>query len=429
MLDLVADDADAPAQYGVLAARLAQALGLPLRHLSASFDIARHADALQHVSVDGALVPSGLLWADRLGGPPVGAPLDPAALLALAAEQDVVVPFHPANARALGPLDQLVAQAEQARVPVIRYRVAREAGSGIARVVAAVPGARETVHGLCAARQDRFGRWRDADGDWDDDASGDTDDEDRSAVGTAASTPLHIVLVGREDEQREGYPATLAALADAADAVGVALRVRFVAAQTLDDGNVAAALAGCDGVVLPGGADMARVAGQIAAAGHAWRSGTPVVGLCLGMQSMATAVARHALARRDIGMLEAEPGIRLPSFMPIESGPAGEALVHRLGRQTTVLAPGSRLHALLGPEHAIRCNHRYQLNPALDAPLAAAGVAIVARDDTGRVADAIEARDHPFFIGMQGHPELDSTDGAAHPLLCAFLDTVLGRVG
>uniref|UniRef100_UPI00197FAC27 hypothetical protein n=1 Tax=Burkholderia sp. Ac-20379 TaxID=2703900 RepID=UPI00197FAC27 len=61
MLDLVLDDAAAPAQYGALAAWLARALGLPMHHLPARFDTARHADAQQHVGVAGALLPSGLL--------------------------------------------------------------------------------------------------------------------------------------------------------------------------------------------------------------------------------------------------------------------------------------------------------------------------------------------------------------------------------
>ncbi len=421
MLDLVLDDADTPAQYGALAARLAHALGLPMRHLPAHFDTARHADAVQHVSVAGALLPSGLLWADRLGGPPVDAPLAPDALIALAATQDVVVPFHPANARALGDVARLVARAEAAHVPVIRHRVVRDDdgdGSGaVARIVAPVAGSPDQVHALCAARQDAYGRWVDAD--------------EVEAHRDAPPTPLlRIAVIGREDEQHEGYPATLAALADAADAAGAAWQAVFVAAQTLDDANVAAALAGCDGIVLPGGADMARVPGQIAAATHAWHTGTPIVGLCLGMQSMATAVARHALARRDVGLLEAEPGIRLPSFMPIAIGHDGEPCVHRLGRQRLAVAPDTRLHALLGPAPEIRCNHRYRLNPALDEVLAHAGVRIVARDTDekgGHIADAIEAGDHPFFIGMQGHPELDSAPGHAHPLLRGFFDTVLER--
>ncbi|MEK6345854.1 MAG: gamma-glutamyl-gamma-aminobutyrate hydrolase family protein [Burkholderia sp.] len=422
MLDLVLDDAATPAQYGALATRLAHALGLPLQHLPARFDTARHADAQQHVGVAGTLLPSGLLWADRLGGAPVGAPLEPAALIALAATRDVVVPFHPANAAAIGPVEQLIAQAAAARVPVIRYEVVREAsgdgGDGdddnttVARIVAAVAGSQDRVHTLCAARQDRFGRWVDAEARAGHDAP------------PSAAVPLRIALVGREDEQRDGYPATLAALADAAEAAGVALEVRFVAAQTLDDANAAAALAGCDGIVLPGGADMARVPGQIAAASHAWRNGTPIVGLCLGMQSMATAVARQALGRRDIGLAEAEPGIRTPSFMPIEAGDDGAPRVHRLGRRSIAVAAGSRLQTILGDTHAIRCNHRYHLKPELDGALAAAGVAIVARDESGRIADAIEASDHPFFIGMQGHPELDSAPGQAHPLLCAFFEAV-----
>jgi len=69
---------------------------------------------------------------------------------------------------------------------------------------------------------------------------------------------------------------------------------------------------------------------------------------------------------------------------------------------------------LLGARASILC-HRYRLNPALEASLATLGVTVSAHDESGSTADAIEADKHPFFAGMQGHPELSSRDGVPHP--------------
>lgn len=96
--------------------------------------------------------------------------------------------------------------------------------------------------------------------------------------------------------------------------------------------------------------------------------------------------------------------------------------------------PGSRLHAILGDVALTRCNHRYRLNDELIGPLKDVGVDICARGEHDRAdvrdeaygfyVDAIEASAHPFFIGMQGHPELSSSEAWPHPLLVAFLCAV-----
>jgi CTP synthase len=107
--------------------------------------------------------------------------------------------------------------------------------------------------------------------------------------------------------------------------------------------------------------------------------------------------------------------------VPIGANDDG-VLMHRLGARPVVTTPGSRVAAMFGARASILCNHRYRLEAALEAPLASLGVSISARDESGSIADAIEADAHPFFVGMQGHPELASRDGAPNPLLRAFLE-------
>jgi CTP synthase len=431
MLHLVEDDADTPAHYGAQAAILAQAIGATLLHLAARFDEGRFPDAIQHVTVDGALVPSGLVWSERLSGRPLSIANSAAELVSRAAGAEVVVPVHPGTDGGIAAANALATLAARNCVPVRRYRVVRDGSS--TRIVERPDGVHGMARTITQAQQDRFGRWS-----WDAPRIQPGLEVQRvtAAVGAATaltSTPaagLRIALIGQAADQRDAYPATLAALADAAEAQSIDLNLICVSPHDLSDANAHEALAAFDGVVLPGGADMKRVPGQIAAAKYAWVSCVPVVGLCLGMQSMATAIARLALHTDEIGLMEAEPHVRIPSFVPIEAAAADACAlrVHRLGRQPLEVTPGSRLDAILGAQRYILCNHRYRLNPELAAPMAVAGVHIVARDTSGQIADAIEAPGHPFFIGMQGHPELSSAAAVPHPLLSAFMLAAAARI-
>jgi CTP synthase len=101
---------------------------------------------------------------------------------------------------------------------------------------------------------------------------------------------------------------------------------------------------------------------------------------------------------------------------------------HRLGDQPLRI-DDPQLAALFGAQAQVRCNHRYHLNPALVPRLREHGVRIAATDPEGRIVDAVAAAAaaHPFYIGMQGHPELGSRRGAAHPLVTAFLAAAAGQ--
>lgn len=389
MLYLIEDATPEPAQFSALPALFARTLNAELRCAGVHFDEQRFPDAHQHVTADGRLVASGLIWRTRTGLPDAGEPCHE--IFALARTRDIVL-----------LVQSFDAFPTQCAEDVEMLRVVHEADS--AQLVEDGSGV------VLQAHRDRYGRWRS------------TEEAASRAIGPC----MTIALIGRECDQHQQYPATLAALGDAADALGFDLDLRFIAAQEIDRDNAETLLADAHGILLPGGADMARVAGQIEAARFGWLASIPVVGLCLGMQSMATAIARLALKSKEIGIKEAQPDARVASFEPIHVGEDG-VLLHRLGLRPISLVPGSRIAAMLREQASILCNHRYRLNPALEAPLATLGVTVSAHDESGSIAVAIEADKHPFFAGMQGHPELSSRDGAPHPLLTAFLEAAARR--
>ncbi|SEF00954.1 CTP synthase [Rhizobiales bacterium GAS188] len=398
-ITIVKHDTAEPALYGAMAAVVAMARGAEFAHLPAVFDTKLHADAVQHVAADGALVPSGLVWLERLAGQGVGPETTLNDLLLLARSRDLVVPEHRPFAADRQAFARLADWAAAAGIAVEHVEITDEAEGWRIRT----PEGAAPIAALRLWKRDRFGRLK---------AS--------STTGVPGSGPsLHIGLVGTESDHRRVYPAALAALGDAADVEGIAIDVLFIPPMRLTRHDVDNALIKIDGLLMPGGSDMANVPGQILMAHGALRSRMPTIGLCLGMQTMTTAVAQAALGSNRANLTEADPLAPIKTFVPLSEDRSLPA--HRLGEQTIAVAPGSRLADILGPKMTIRCNHRFRLNPELRPLLENAGLCVSAYDGSGRIADAVELAGHPFYLGMQGHPELSSRSGEPHPLIRAFL--------
>ena len=390
---LVTHDTAEPALYGSMAAVVAHERGAAFEHLPVIFDTRRHPDAVQHVAAMGALVPSGLVFVERLLGIAVGRDASLADVLSLARNGDVVVPWHACIAADKHGAELLSEQAAASRIAVEHVTVV--AANGSFRIPSRV---------APLWRRDYFGRLSSA------------------HPGTRAprrDETLRIGIVGAEVDHRQVYPATLAALGDAADEDGIDISVRFVPPPALRPQDLDVVFREVDGLILPGGSDMANVAGQILIAAAAVRRPTPMIGLCLGMQTMATAIVQRALGSSDANLAEAEPAAPVKTFTPLcEEASLPE---HRLGENTIMIEKGSMLRKILGAETQIRCNHRFRLNPELEAVLAKAGLVVSARDKSGRIAEAVELAEHPFYCGVQGHPELTSRPHAPHPLFHAFV--------
>lgn len=399
-LTLVTHSNACPALFGALAASVAHIDDALLMHCAVEFKPEHGADTLQMVAAAGALVPSGLLWYERATARDVLPASTVEEIVEMAARCAVVVPWHPEyQQQALRA--ELLDKARRSGVSVVHLQGRRVQDHWDLQTAGQQPS--------------RYGTWgRDAFGRW-----GRTQDRLPSPSGTH---PLTVVLIGMQSDQTDVYPATLAALGDAAHATQIDLRVRFIAPQHLQP----SALADAAGIVLPGGSDMRNVPGQIEAARQGLRSMIPTLGLCLGMQSMTTAWAQSCPGLEQANMAEAAPHAPIKSFVPM-AGIAGLP-THRLGSHRLSFVQ-STFERQLRDHREIRCNHRFMLNPALIDPLRAAGLAITATDTSGQIVDAIDWPQHPFYKGMQGHPELGSRSGNAHPLIAAFLRSALAKRG
>jgi gamma-glutamyl-gamma-aminobutyrate hydrolase PuuD len=248
---------------------------------------------------------------------------------------------------------------------------------------------------------------------------------DRHSRGTPtnreASPSLKIVLIGVERNFRKHGPALLASVGDAADAVGRKVEVEIVSPHDLHHRDALESVALGDGLLLPGGSDMGEVEGQVAAAAQAFHKRVPTLGVCLGMQSMVVSLTRTLLALPGANLEEVDATAETLVFKRLR-GTDGTPQ-YRLGAHQVRVNPGTRFAKLCGrSEIPVRMAHRYHLSHELLPPLLGRGLAIGGQSEDGRVIDAVEFPAHPFFVGIQGHPEYSSRTDDPAGLLTGFLD-------
>lgn len=399
---LIVHDTAIPTLDGMIAGEIAAERGGRFTRVVAGGGGHARFDCHIHVLAHGEMAPNGVIWAERAADRSIAAPVDRGAVVLLP-DACVVVPINPHLPIDVETRARLVAGAARAGRKVETLVVTETDG----RLELREEG-RDALIG--AWRRDAYGRpFR-------------VDAEPEPARGR----PLVIVIVGDETLMREVYPANLAALGDAAEALGLPLDLRFADPRVEPAPAWDAVLADADGLVLPGGSDMEQVRGQIEAARVAIRRDLPTVGLCLGMQTMATAVAQEIGGFNDANLAEADPGAQTKTFVRLLDAQGRPE--HRLGLQRCRVVPGTRLARLLDGTDGIdvHYNHRFVLDGEVERRLSRNGLTVSGRQADRDIADAIEVPALRFFIGMQGHPELASRPGRPHPLIAGFLRAAAG---
>ena len=386
-----------PAVDGLIAAELARQRDAEVVPLFVGGAGLGRYDCEQHVLAHGELGPNGLLWAERATGRFVPSAMQAAAIPRLEA-RTIVVPVNPAVEAQRRMADRVRDAATALGRPVETFGV--EEGGGVFELRR-----QDCPETVGRWRRDRFGR---------------AESETPRTI-TDDRLRARILLVGDEDLLRDTYPANIAALGDVADVLDLNVELVFLDPRDLSGPFLDGRLSEIGGIVLPGGSDMGQVEGQIEIARAAMRRDVPTLGLCLGMQTMATAAARERAGFNDANLSEADPDAQTKTFVRLRD--EDDRLVFRVGLGRCRIVPGTRLGEVYegSPEAFVHCNHRFVLDPALHGPLERAGLRIGAFQAERDVADAIEMPSLRFFVGMQGHPELLSRPDRPHPLFRAFL--------
>lgn len=234
---------------------------------------------------------------------------------------------------------------------------------------------------------------------------------------------IRIGIVGKYVELRDAYLSITEALRHAGAALGARVEIAWIPAQRVEEEGEKA-LAGLQGILVPGGFGERGIAGKVFAADYARRTGLPYFGICLGMQVAVIAFARAVLGWKEANSTEFDPRTPYPviDLLPEQAGVRAKGGTMRLGEYPAKLQPGTRIHAAYGTDTiGERHRHRYEFNLRFLEAFEGAGLLPCAFSPDGRLVEAVELRDHPWYVAVQFHPEFRSRPLRPHPLFVAFL--------
>jgi CTP synthase len=235
----------------------------------------------------------------------------------------------------------------------------------------------------------------------------------------AADRSVEIAVVGKYVELHDAYLSHTEAFHHCQGHLGVDLHLQWYDSEDIPrNPSLQARLERSDAILVPGGFGARGVEGKMRAVEIARSRGIPYLGVCYGFQIAAVEFARNVLGLASANTTEIDPATPDPIVCLLEGQRSLSELggTMRLGAQRVALAPGSRLLEIYGKNEIWeRHRHRYEINPAYIDRFRTHGLAVTATAVDGRV-EALEIRDHPFFVGVQYHPEFLSRPEAPHPL-------------
>ncbi len=236
---------------------------------------------------------------------------------------------------------------------------------------------------------------------------------------------VEIALVGKYVGLHDAYLSVAEALHHGGIENDVKVNIRWVDSETVTDENAAQILAGAQGIIVPGGFGDRGVEGMISAIRYARESKIPYFGICLGMQMAVVEFARHMAGMTGAHSSELcdHTGYPVIDLMSDQQGVTAKGGTMRLGAYPCrITAEGEKLRGAYGAQDiAERHRHRYEFNNDYREALTKAGLILAGLSPDGRLVEAVELSGHPWFVGVQFHPEFKSRPNKAHPLFREFI--------
>ena len=244
----------------------------------------------------------------------------------------------------------------------------------------------------------------------------------------SADKALKIGIVGKYVRFHDAYLSIAEALRHAGYELGAKTELAWVDSETLTEQNAPERLAGLGGILVPGGFGERGVEGMIAASKYARERGVPYFGICLGMQVAVIEFARGVLgyADADSGEFDERSLHRVIDYMPGQGDEVDKGGTMRLGAYPCAVRDGSRLARAYGCSLVSeRHRHRYEFVNEYRSEFERAGMLACGEAPDGAIVEAVELKEHPFYLGCQFHPEFKSRPNRAHPLFKAFAAAAL----
>ena len=251
---------------------------------------------------------------------------------------------------------------------------------------------------------------------------------------------VNIAFVGKYVELTESYKSLSEALTHAGIHTRSKIKIHYLDSEEIEKQGPAS-LKSMDAVLVPGGFGKRGTEGKIVAIRYAREHKVPYLGICLGMQLATIEFARHVAELEGANSTEFEADTPHPVVALISEWADREGRIEtrdansdlggtmRLGAQKCPIKPGTLAASIYGKDVNERHRHRYEVNNAYVPKLEAAGLVIAARTPTENLPEIMELPQsmHPWFVGVQFHPEFTSNPRTGHPLFIAFVKSALER--
>lgn len=250
---------------------------------------------------------------------------------------------------------------------------------------------------------------------------------------------VRVAVVGKYTQLLEAYKSLGEALSHGGIANRYKVKIKWIDSEDIEKDGAAAHLNDVSAVLVPGGFGSRGTEGKIKAIEYARENNLPFLGICFGMQMAVIETMRHLAGIKDANTTEIAGG----SYTPVvglmtewdkegakqirtKDGDLGGTM--RLGAYESVLAPDSLVRRIYGCDRiSERHRHRYEVNISYEPVLNKAGMRIVAKSPDGKLPEIVERPEHPWFVGVQFHPELKSKPFDPHPLFVSFIQAAIKK--
>lgn len=239
---------------------------------------------------------------------------------------------------------------------------------------------------------------------------------------------VKIGLVGKYVELKDAYKSIVESFIHAGVVNDAAVKLEWIHSEKINAKNVAGYLKGLHGILVAPGFGSRGISGKIEAIRYARENKIPFLGICLGMQCAVIEFGRNVLKIKDADSTEMNPDTLNPviDIMEEQKKIVAKGGTMRLGAYPCRIIPGTRTAAIYqSPEVSERHRHRYEFNNKYLSQYEKGGMKAAGINPKNNLVEIIEIKDHPFFIGVQFHPEYKSTVIHPHPLFVNFVKAAI----
>ena len=243
---------------------------------------------------------------------------------------------------------------------------------------------------------------------------------------------VKIALVGKYVALHDAYLSVAESLRHAGFDCGAEVDIDWIDAEEVTPDTAEDLLKGADGILVPGGFGQRGIEGKIEAIRYARENKVPFFGICLGMQLAVVEFARNVAGLEGAHSSELDPDTPYPviDIMPEQKDISDKGGTMRLGAYPCVLKEDTFSKAAYNTDNiSERHRHRFEMNNAYRDKLADAGLVIAGTSPNNKLVEIVELKDHPWFVGVQFHPEFKTSPPSPHPLIKQFDEKSLDNSG